>query len=71
MAKKLSPELKNAFQLFLEHHPPQQFSINFRRLLLDYMEMQVDIGFHVDFRSFLVACYDFFELMDLAEKEKN
>lgn len=69
MAKKLSPELKKTFMLFLEHHPPRQFSISFRRLLLDYIEMQADIGFPTDFRPFLVACYDFFELMDLAEKE--
>ncbi len=69
MKVKLSRELKEEFASLLEQHPPQQFSTDLRRMLLDYMVAEVEIGFHIKFRSLLLALNDLFDLMDAAAKE--
>ena len=69
MKVKLSVELKENVASFLEHHPPQQFSADLRRLLLDFMASQINIGFHIEFNRLLCSLNDLFDLLDLAETE--
>jgi len=69
MKVKLTREMKAAFALLLEQHPPQQFSTDLRRMLLDYMVAEVEIGFHIEFRRLLWAMNDLFDLLDAAAKE--
>jgi len=71
MAKqyRLRKKLKTKFRNFLGHHPPAEFSANLRRLLLDFMASQVNIGFHIDFNRLLCSLNDLFDLLDLAETE--
>lgn len=69
MKVKLSREMKKEFASLLEQHPPQQFSTDLRRMLLDYMVAEVEIGFHIEFRRLLWALNDLFDLLDAAAKE--
>lgn len=66
MKVKLSREMKEEFAQLLEQHPPQQFSTDLRRMLLDYMGAQVEIGFHIEFRRLLWALNDLLDLLDIA-----
>lgn len=69
MKVKLSGKLKKEFALLVEQHPPKQFSTNLRRMLLDYMVAEVEIGFHIEFRRLLRALNDLLDLLDAAAKE--
>lgn len=67
MKKKHSNELSGQFFAFIEAHPPRKFSNSLRRMLLDYLAHEVNVGLHTHFDMFLYDLYDLFELMDKAE----
>jgi hypothetical protein len=66
---RLRKKLKTKFRNFLGNHPPAEFSANLRRLLLDFMASQVNIGFHIEFNRLLCSLNDLFDLLELAETE--
>lgn len=66
MDAKLSKGLGDQFARFLEDHPPQQFSIFLRKMLLEYIRKQSKTGFHVNFSVFLWSMEDLFDLLDQA-----
>ncbi|MEP6676557.1 MAG: hypothetical protein ABJA78_15455 [Ferruginibacter sp.] len=67
LSETLADELVN----FIETHPPEDFSRNLRRIVLDYIRQQVDIGMPIYMKTFLHAVYDLFELLDVAAAETN
>lgn len=68
MKDKLPKDLREQFLSFIHIHPPRKFSNAMRRMLLDYLAREVNIGLHIEFDEFLYDLYDFFELMDAAEE---
>jgi hypothetical protein len=68
MKDKLPKKLRKQFLTFIQAHPPRKFSNAMRRMLLDYLAREVNIGLHIEFDEFLFGLYDFFELMDAAEE---
>jgi len=71
MEAKIPKQLREQFVSFIETHPTQQFSNSLRRMLLDYMAHEVNIGFHIHFDRLLLALYDFFELLDTIEQYRD
>jgi hypothetical protein len=66
MNAKLPKGLIDQFAGFVENHPPQQFGIFLRKMLLEYIGKQSKIGFHVNFSVFLWGLEDLFDLLDQA-----
>jgi hypothetical protein len=63
---KLPKPLRREFLRFLQDHPPQAFSSFLRRLLLNYMEREIDTGLPLYFDRFLWSISDLFDLLDTA-----
>jgi hypothetical protein len=72
MAKKMKPAraIQNGFLIFLENHPPAQFSSNLRRMVLDYVQYELKEGaipLYLD--ELLYGLNEFFDLLDTAAKD--
>jgi len=65
-SSKLPKPLRHELFNFFEQHPPQAFNQALRRLLLDYMQKQVRIGFPLHFDRLLWSLSDLFDLLDKA-----
>ncbi|MHB1920988.1 MAG: hypothetical protein ACYCOO_02010 [Chitinophagaceae bacterium] len=66
---KLSPALEEKISQFLEYHPPQRISRNLRRILLDYLHQELQVGVPDDIENMLGDLYALFEVLDEAEEE--
>jgi hypothetical protein len=66
MALKLSRELKEQLALFIEQHPPREFSSSLRNLVLDYISHKVNVGFPLGFGKFVWSLSDLFDLLETA-----
>jgi hypothetical protein len=67
--KKLSSALQEETLRFFETHPPAVVSKNLRRILIDYLYRELEIGVPIHLPASLWQLYDLFELLDAAEKE--
>ncbi|NCT76503.1 MAG: hypothetical protein GXC78_18350 [Chitinophagaceae bacterium] len=68
MNKKQRKLLRRQFFDFIETHPPGEFNPALRRMLLDYMAREINVGFYTDFDMLLFGLSDLFELLDSAQK---
>ena len=68
MEDNLPKPLREQLVSFIETHHTRQFSNSLRRMLLDYMARQLNVGFHIHFDELLLALYDLFELLDTIEQ---
>ncbi len=67
--KKLSPTLKHQLRRFCETHYPDRVSRNLRRMLLDYLDNELQVGIPVYLEELIWQLNDLFELLDTAAEE--
>ncbi len=67
--KKLSPILKHQLRQFCENHYPDRVSRNLRRMLLDYLDNELQIGIPNYLEELLFQLNDLFDLLDVAAEE--
>jgi hypothetical protein len=71
MPHTLSPELIEKITGFFEHHPATELSQNIRRILLDYLRIELRSAVPLFTEELLSSLYDLFELLDLAAEETD
>jgi hypothetical protein len=69
MQRSLSPELIKKLTYFFEDHSPSELNINLRRILLDYLRIELRSAVPLFTEELLSSFYDLFELLDLAAEE--
>lgn len=62
----LSKEVQIEFAAFLQQFPPKHFSRNFRRMVFQFMETQME-GASLYTDKLLIALERFFDVLDVAE----
>jgi hypothetical protein len=67
--KKLSPTLKYQLRRFCETHYPGRVSSNLRRMLLDYLDNELQVGIPCYLEELLFQLNDLFDLLDTAAQE--
>jgi hypothetical protein len=65
--KNVQKDLCTKFEIFINQHPPAEFSRHLRCVFFDYLSIQVGTGFPADFDIYLGELYDLFELLDYAD----
>lgn len=60
---KPSRKLTEEFYRFLNSHSPKEVSRHLRVIFLDYMGLQVRVGFPLDFNNYLWELSDLFDLL--------
>lgn len=71
MPRTLSPELIEKLTYFFEDHSAKELNINLRRILLDYLRIELRSAVPLFTEELLSSLYDFFELLDLAAEETS
>jgi hypothetical protein len=71
MQYSLSPELIEKLTYFFEEHSPQELNTNLRRILLDYLRIELRSAVPLFTEELLSSLYDLFELLDLAAEETD
>lgn len=69
MQHTLSNELIEKLTYFFEDHSAQELNINLRRILLDYLRIELRSAVPLFTEELLSSLYDLFELLDLAAEE--
>lgn len=69
MQHQLSPGLAQKIIDFFEEHPPLRLSRNLRRVLLDFLRIELKTHVPLFTNDLLWDLYDFFELLDTAAIE--
>lgn len=69
MPHTLSPDLIEKIAYFFEEHPATELSQNLRRILLDYLRIELRSAVPLFAEELLSSIYDLFELLDLAAEE--
>lgn len=71
MQHTLSTELVEKITYFFEDHPAAELNVNLRRILLDYLRIELRSAVPLFTEELLSSLYDLFELLDLAAEETN
>lgn len=72
MNKQLSPDLLEKITFFFEYHPAHQLNQNLRRVLLDYLRIELRSGIPLFTEELLSSLYDLFDLLDeVSEQTKD
>lgn len=71
MQKTLSPELIEKLTYFFQDHPATELSQNIRRILLDYLRIELRSAIPLFTEELLSFLFDLFELLDLVAEETN
>lgn len=69
MQKSLSPELIEKLTYFFEDHSASELNVNLRRILLDYLRIELRSAVPLFTEELLSSLYDLFEVLDLAAAE--
>lgn len=69
MQHSLSNELIEKITYFFEDHSASEFSVNLRRILLDYLRIELRSAVPLFTEELLSSLYDLFEVLDLAAAE--
>jgi hypothetical protein len=69
MKRRLSKELVEKITNLFEDHDPSSLSKNLRRILLDYLRIELRSSVPLFTEELLASIYDLFEILDLAAEE--